>query len=247
MKGGDLINSAFRLIGVLPSGEVPSGAESNDAQLVLQQMIDSWQADRLMIYTITIAEFPLIASKQTYTYGTGGDFNAPRPARIERASIVSLTNPAQPLELPIPLYTDKDWQENIPVKLIPTTLPQVVYDDGGFPLRSLSYWPIPSVVSNTRLYSWSPLTTFADLTTDITFPPGYAEALRYNLAMRLIAEYPGNFNPIMVQATGQLAVESLARIKAMNLPVVEANCDDALVGGGGRYNYFSDMPVGGRN
>jgi hypothetical protein len=247
VKGNDLIASSLRLIGVLASGETPSGAITTDAQIVLQQMIDSWQADRLMIFTMVIAEFALVPSQQTYTYGVGGNFNAARPARIERASIVSLTNPAQPLELPIPLYTDKDWQENIPVKLINTTLPQAVYDDGAFPLRNLSYWPIPTVVVNTRLYSWNPLTTFSDLTTDNLFPPGYVEALRYNLAVRLIAEMPGNFNPIMVSTTLQLANESLARIKSMNLPVVEASCDDALVGRGGRYNYFSDMPVGGRN
>lgn len=247
MKGGDLIASSLRLIGVLASGETASGPIIADSQLVLQQMVDSWQADRLMIFTINIAEFPLVPGQQTYTYGTGGNFNAARPARIERASIVSLTNPAQPLELNIPIYTDKDWQQQIPVKLINTTLPQVLYDDGSFPLRNLSFWPIPTVVVNTRLYSWLQLTTFTDLTTDILFPPGYAEALRYNLAMRLIAEMPGNFNPIMISTTLQLANESLARIKAMNLPVVEASCDDALVGRGGRYNYFSDMPVGGRN
>lgn len=246
MKALDLISSSMRLIGALGSGEPPSSAEASDALMVLNQMLDSWTADRLTVFTITIAEFPLIVNQQVYTYGVGGDFNAARPSRIDRISIISLTNPSQPLELPLDLYTDWDWQQ-VPVKNIQTTLPQAVYDDGAYPLRNLSYWPIPTAAVNTRIYGWTALTSYATLTTDNNYPPGYIEALRYNLAMRLIAEMPGEYNPIMVSTTLQLANESLARIKSMNIPLVEAFCDAALTARNVRYNYFSDMPVGGRN
>src|SRR4029077_1286454 len=157
MNGLDLISSSMRLIGALASGEVPTNAEAQDALTVLNQRLDSWSADRLMVFTITIQEFALTPSQQVYTYGPGGNFNAARPARIDRASIVSLTNPSQPLELPIDYYTNWDWQQ-VPVKNIQTTLPQAVYDDQAFPLRNLSFWPIPTVVVNTRLYVWTALT-----------------------------------------------------------------------------------------
>ena len=235
----------MRLIGALANGEVPSASESQDAFFVLNSMMDSWNADRLTIFTITIGQFNLVPLQQVYTFGPGGNFNAPRPARIDHASIVSLTNPGQPLELDINIYTDEDWAM-IPVKVIQTTLPQGFYDDGAYPLRNLSFWPIPTVNVQTRIYSWTALTSFPDLVTDITFPPGYQEALRYNLAMRLIAEFPGDFNPVMTQVTGGLAVESLARIRSMNTPVIQTHIDPALTERGGRYNYFSDLPVGGK-
>ena len=245
MTGQDLLASACRLIGVLASGETLPNDIAADGLMVLQQMIDSWNADRLTVFTITIDEFSLTPNQQVYTYGVGGNFNAPRPAKLYRASIVSLTNPNQPLELPIDIYTDLDWQ-NQPVHNITTSLPNALYDDGAFPFRNLSYWPIPTVVVKTRLYGWTALNTFANLTTDHKFPPGYLEALRYNLALRLIAEMPGEYNPIMAQTTGMLAVESLARIKSMNLPVIQATIDPALCGIGGHYNFYSDEPVGGR-
>jgi hypothetical protein len=248
LKQLDLIASSLRLIGVLGSGEPVPQELIADTQFVLQGMIDSWQAERLMVFTIQISEFPLVPGQQTYTMGTGGNFNTQRPAKIERISVVQLNNPAQPLELPMMLYTDRDWQ-SIPVKNITSTLPQAVYDDGSYPLRFLSYWPIPTVAVNTRIYSWEPLKSFPDLsTTDITFPPGYQEALRYNLAMRLIAEMPGKYNQVMTTVTGQLAIDSLARVKSINIPLIELFCDDALVNtSSGRYNIFSDLPVGGRN
>lgn len=246
MKALDLIASSMRLIGALESGEVPTGSEASDFLMILNQMLDSWNADRLAVFTITINEFPLVVNQQVYTLGTGGNFNTARPAKIDRISIVSLTNPAQPLELPIDYYTDWDWQQ-VPVKNIQTTLPQAVYDDGGFPFRNLSFWPIPTAPVNTRIYGWTALTQYASLTTDVAYPPGYAEALRYNLAVRLMAEMPGSYNPIMSQVTAGLALESLARIKSMNEPLIEAFCDAAITGNGGYYNYYSDTPAGGRN
>lgn len=245
MKALDLISSSMRLIGALASGETPTGAEAADALCVLNAMLDSWAADRLMVFTITIDEFALVPGQQVYTYGAGGNFNAQRPARIDRASIVSLTNPDQPLELPIDYLTDWDWQQ-YPIKNIQTTLPQAVYDDQAFPLRNLSFWPIPTVVVNTLIYHWTQLTQYANLTTDNTYPPGYLEALRYNLAMRLMAEFPGGFDSVMSATTAPLAMESLARVKSMNLPLIEAFCDAALLMNNSRYNYFSDTPVGGQ-
>jgi len=231
-----LINSALRLIGVLASGEVPSAAESSDALLIAQQMMDSWQAERLNIFTINIAEFPLVPGQQTYTLGVGGNFNTARPAKIERMSIVSLLNPAQPLELPLEMLTDAGWQA-IPVKLISSTLPTQVYDDGSFPLRNLSFWPLPSIVDNVRIYGWQALNTFPDLTTNVTFPPGYAKAIRYSLAVDLAPEF-GVEVPAVVAAQAQL---SIAKLKSMNAPLVESRLPSELVGPRGMiYNWLSD-------
>lgn len=232
----------MRLVGAIAVGETPDDSESATGLSVLNDMVDSWQTERLMIFTITIGEFSLTPGVQVYTYGTGGTFNAPRPTRIERASIVSLSNPAQPLEIKIDYLTDRDWQEDYPVKNIPTTLPLAVYDDGAFPFRNLSYWPIPTVAVKTRLYSWTALRQFPDLCTDITFPPGYSKALRYNLAVDIAAEFPGN--PSVLPQVMNIANESKGLLKSINLPIVETTGDPALIGEGGRYNFYDDRTVG---
>ncbi len=159
MTGNELIASSLRLIGALASGETPSGAEGVDALVILNQMIDEWNAERLSIFAITTHEFTLTVNQQTYTMGTGGDFDVVRPARIERASIIQLSNPSQPLELDIEILNEQGWQA-IPVKEITSTLPQVVYIDDAFPNRNLSYWQIPSVAVRTKLYAWTPLAVF---------------------------------------------------------------------------------------
>ena len=44
---GEQINRALRLLGVLAEGETPSADMSNDALTALDQMIDSWNTERL--------------------------------------------------------------------------------------------------------------------------------------------------------------------------------------------------------
>lgn len=210
--GLDIIKRALRSINVLESGESPDNAETNDALDTANEMFDSWNAEGYMIFSIGINDFPLSSSQQIYTLGTGGDFNIPRPENLNYASIVILNNPAEPVEYPIPIYTTQDWQQHIPIKNVPGNLPLLVYDDGNFPLRSLTFWPSGATNCSFRLYSWQKLNNFPDLVTSRTYPAGYLEAIRYNLAIRLATEYGAPVSPELAA----LAMSSLARVKSSN-------------------------------
>jgi hypothetical protein len=100
----------------------------------------------------------------------------------------------------------------------------------------LNFWPIPTQqVTSCRIYSWQPLAAPSTYGTAIAFPPAYAEAFRYNLAVRLAAEY-GKEPPAAVVA---IASESLGRVKAMNAPEMDVRSDLVPVAGG--YNYRADL------
>lgn len=236
MTGNDLITSSMRLIRAVASGETPTGNEIQDGLVVLNQLIDSWNAERLSIFTVQIQNFALTVGQQTYTYGTGGNFNAVRPPFIDHATIVSLNNPAQPLELPLAMLTDVEWAA-IPVKAVSSALPLKMYDDGQFPQRNISFWPIPSVAIQVNMYVWQALTTFPDLTTDETFPPAYLRALRFNLAVDLASEFGLDVPPLVAQT----AIQSKASIKSFNTYPLDLRCDDAITVRGGRYNWISDQ------
>lgn len=239
LSANDLIKSQLRIIGVLASGENPSASEVQDAIVVNNLMLDAWNAERLMVFTITRSVVVSPALKQAYTLGIGGDFNLVRPARVSYVSVISLSNAAQPLELPLEMVDDAGWR-NIPVKNISSSLPQKCYDDGGFPFRILSFWPIPSQQVNFVLYSWTPLAQFPDLATKLTFPPGYFEAIRYNGAVRLAPE----FNKSVSSDVAALAIESKARIKSVNYQPMIMSVDSALVSDGGQFNWLTGEPVG---
>lgn len=239
MTGHDLIHSAARAINAVASGEELSGNEVQDALVVLNQFMDALGSERLSLFTLGRQVFSLVAGKQNYTMGLTGDFNVARPPKIEYVSIISNANPAQPVELAKHgLLTDREWQD-IRVKNVSGALPTRIYEDGGFPLRTISVWPIPSdSTPQIALYTWTALSQFADLDTDYTFPPGYAEAIKYNLAQRLAAEWPGTALTADARA---LALAGMARIKKFNAPIVKLICD-VQTGGGSYYNYLTDEP-----
>jgi hypothetical protein len=239
MTANDLINSALRLTGMLAAGEIPPPEDSETALMVFQQMVDAWNADRLAIYTTQSRDFPFVLNQQTYTLGPGGDFDMPRPAQIDGMSSILLSpDPSNPIEVPLAMYTVDEWQTQIPVKHVTGNFPLICYDTGDYPLRTLNFWPIPTQQpTNCRIYSWQPLASPATYATQINFPPGYGEAFRYNLAVRLQPEFAADkpLNPTVAS----LAVESLARIKTMNAPELDLRSD--LVPNPSGYNYKADL------
>jgi hypothetical protein len=237
MTGLNLIKSAMRLIGVLSSGENPSDAEANDALAILNQLIDAWQIQRLMIYTVNRVALDtngdpltLEADQQDYTVYSSGDFDIPRPVRIEKASVV-LTSGDTPVEIPIPILDEQQWRA-VSVKNVSGALPTAVYDDGGFPFRTLSYWPIPNVGGlQAVLYCWTQLQQFADLVTEFAFPKGYLKALRYSLAVDLAPEFGVADVPPVVAIQ---AVRALAAIKSLNVPKMHLRNDAMNIGSSSR-------------
>lgn len=232
----DYIKSAMRMIRILEAGEEVKGTDGKDALVILNDMMDGWNAEQLMTPGTLIQDFPLIAGQQTYTLGPAGNFDVVRPSIITGASIVVLTNPSVPVEVPIPIETDDNWQENYPVKNVAGSFPLAVYDDQDFPQRTLTFWPIPGEVDTFRLYSRSPVAGFADLTSAYDFPPSYAEAIRYNLALRLADEWGGTLGQTIVAG----AMASLARLKVSNVEIETLKCDEAVTGSDGG-NYRADM------
>jgi len=48
---GEQINRALRLLGVLAEGETTSASVSQDSLMALNQMIDSWNTERLSVFS----------------------------------------------------------------------------------------------------------------------------------------------------------------------------------------------------
>ncbi len=74
-------------IGVLAEGEVMSAPVGADFLLRLNGLVSSWQAQSETVLAIERTIFPVIANKQTYTIGPGGDYNVPRPVGIRGAGL----------------------------------------------------------------------------------------------------------------------------------------------------------------
>lgn len=207
----DIIKGSLRLLGVLASGEDPSSSELSDGLGSLNELVESWSNENLMVYADTEETLPLVGGQQSYSMGVGGDFDTVRPLNIYRARLqVTSQNPSY--DLPLEIINLEQWSGTI-LKTTTSTYPTSLYIDDNYPLCNLKFWPIPSQIENVVLHSQKPLTSFANGSDTVLLPPGYIRALKYNLAIDLAPEFGKEAS--MTVAT--VASESKASIKRLNI------------------------------
>jgi len=227
-----VIESSLRLTGVLASGESSPAAEANDALDILNDLIESLNNERLMIPELTRDTYTLTANQAAHTIGPSGsspDLTGDRPIRIEAASLIES---GEDTEHPMTILTFKQWQA-IPDKTVTSAIPDYLWYETEVTIGRIHLYPVPTAAQTLVLYTWNALGTFAALTTDITFQPGYKRMLRYNLAVDLAPEYGRSVDPDV----RRIALESKEVLKSQNAPMEDLRCDPAVVAGGGTWDY----------
>lgn len=203
-----LVTRALKINGVLGEGETPSTEQVNDGLEALNDMLASWGVKRSYIYTIKSETFNLVSGTANYTIGVGGTFNTVRPNKID-SLVVNLGQTAFPLtELTPAAYA------GISNKTVNSSIPEYYYIDNDYPLATIHLFGVPQSGLTITVNYWKPLTTFADLTTIYTFPPGYKRAIIYNLAREVAPEH----GAIISMEAAKIAKDSLANIRNRNLP-----------------------------
>lgn len=233
----DLIEGSLRLIGALASGESASASEAANGLTSLNDLIDAWSTELLLIPNKVREEFALTGNQQTYTMGTGGDFDTTRPQKIEDA-LIQFTANVPVLELPMKILNTPEYA-GIFLKEITSKFPTLLYSDNAFPLANITVWPVPdNATYSLVLYSLKALTSLANLSTSLSLPPGYQRALRYALAIDLAPEYGKTPSPVVIA----IADQAKAEIKRMNAEPRYLRVDDALVGKSKVWNYRTGEP-----
>ena len=227
-----MINGSGRLIGIIQQNEQMSGDNLNVALYSLNHMIDSWSNNRLMIYSIKEYVFPL-TGQPSYTLGVGGDWNVERPMKIQTA--YARLQPSSPQQLDIamqPLTVEQ--YAGIAVKNTPSTFPFAYYDDGSYPLRTVTLFPIPSGPADIVLYLREPLADLTNIDEDVSYPPGYERAFRFNLAVELAAEF-GKLVPVELQQRANNSILELERLNSVPMYIK----GDGGMSRSGRNRYFN--------
>lgn len=236
MTGNDFILGALQELNVYQQG-APLEADDGTLGLVwLNRLLDSWAAERLMMFTVLRTVKNLTSGTATYTIGATGSIAIQRPDYIQQAGRIQDTSATTVIEVPVSILDVNQWA-SVPQKTLagPTTaiFYDRAYDASG--LGTINCYPVQNT-STAQLVLYTPqwLAQFADLTTDYLFPPAYQSAIHYNLALALAGPFQAQPNPF----TTGMATKSKALIKTPNLIVPEMGLDPALLGTG-RFNIYS--------
>jgi hypothetical protein len=229
---GDLINGALRLLGVLAEGETPSADTSQDALRAMNQMIDSWNTERLSVFSTQDQVFTWPAGELSRTLGPSGDFVGNRPVLLDDATY--FRDPGTGVSYGIKFINQQQY-DGIAVKTVTSTFPQVIFVNMTFPDIEMYIYPRPTRALEWHFISVEELTQPATLDTVLHFPPGYLRAFRYNLACELAPEFGVEPAP-QVQ---RLAMASKRNLKRINNPNDIMSMPYSLVATRQRYNIFA--------
>ena len=235
----DLINLALLDSGVIGQGQSASGEDVNNAFTRLNMMRAQWNRKRWLVFAL-VDTAKVATGAQSYTIGIGGDFNIPRPDRIEDGNYVRIltSGVTQQTDYPLKLINSHEDYNQIIIKSM-GTFPQAVFYDSQYPLGVLRFWPVSQASTyELHILTKTPLNGFSSLAAPVNLPDEYQAAILYNLQVRLRAAYRLAPDPIIIG----LAKDALNVIRNSNTQIPSLRMPAAVLNNGKPYNIYSDTP-----
>lgn len=161
---------------ISPGESIPSGKQE---QLLdeLNDMIESWSLEDLMIIADTEDVFTLTSGDGDYTWGSGGDFNSARPLLIHDESFVRVGD----VDNRVRLKPMGDFRR-ISVKGI-GGIPRIMAYNPEYSLVKVYLWPKPDSAYLFHVKSSKVMEQFDSATDTIDLAPGYRKVLVAGLAV----------------------------------------------------------------
>jgi hypothetical protein len=253
----ELLSGAHRLLGLVNSGNVLPEAVYQDNLVALNQMIDSWSTERLAVFCTQDQTYYWEAGARIRTLGPTGDFvyilatqseipivtqdedyigvddaTTQRPILLDDSTF--FRDPSTNVSYGIKFINQLQYN-NIAVKTVQSTYPQVMFVNMTFPDITLSVYPVPSRMLEFHFISVQPLANATTLSTDLAFPPGYLRAFRYNLALELAPE----FNVEPPPEVRRVAMYSKRNLKRINNPRDLMAMPYSIIARRNRYNIYA--------
>ena len=217
----DIIRGAMLSIGALASGEALDPTAANDAFNLLNDMLDQWSNEGMLIYNTQEIVQNIGGGGTDWTIGSGGQINVTRPLGIKSAFVR-----VNALDYPVAVWALEQY-EMIGQKQQSGPRPKVLYYNAGVPLGLIKFWPNPSQ-GEMHMFADQVFNSFVTLNDVISMPQGYNLAMRWNLASLMLPEY-GKTNPTAIKMIMDNAKKSMGNIKSTNMePIPVSQFDGAL-------------------
>ena len=204
----DLIRRSLILIQAVGQGEDFEIEQYNDGLISLNEMLDNWSLDNMIVYGSMNQSFDTVPGQDVYTIGPTGDFNTTRPVDVDGATCVRLG-----VSTGIRVISQAEY-DRIPIKALAQPLIERLLYVNEYPLGKITIHPVPTEVVTLNLRMNRILSNITDLQQVIDLPPGYLKALRFNLGVDLWPEYPNTTTDIAT--IKKIAATSLGDIQRSN-------------------------------
>jgi hypothetical protein len=140
-----------------------------------------------------------------------------------------------PFRYPIDVHGTPDWWAGIQNRNY-AGIPCELYYEPSWVNGTIHFYPYSSSALGLELYTWTPFSAFATVTETFSMPPGFQDAVMYNLAVRAAPMFGKELNPVTVD----YARTSRAKIKSINAPIPYIVTWDYGMPSVSRHDYLDD-------
>jgi hypothetical protein len=200
LTGQQAVNQILTLLAVLQPGETPNTSESNDALIVINNVIDNWAIQRLQNVGMSQTSISLTNATQSYTL-------SPVPPAIVACTFIDSNGATFPLKQ----LNAEEWDQIVDRNITANIVKGFFFD------RISALWLTPAPKSGTVVYSSWPTTTaqFSSLGGSNTLANGYQRALIAAAALELAPQYAvPAANLVQIQQSYQEAMSALRQLNA---------------------------------
>lgn len=227
----DQINGAMRLLNILDQDDTADATQLANGLTALNQMIDSWNTERLSIYSTQDQQFTWTAGNASRTLGPTGNFIGNRPVLLDDSTYYK--NASTGVSYGVS-FINQEQYDAIALKTATTTYPQVMFINMDYPNITMYVYPVPTTDLEWHFISVTEITQPATSATTLALPPGYLRAFKYNLALEIAAEYGLQADPRVVR----IADISKRNLKRINNPNDVMAMPYAIMTRRSRYNIY---------
>jgi hypothetical protein len=235
----DLITLALKTANVVGVGQTPAAEDMNDSFNLLNMMLAQLQRRRYFIYQLITTGFQA-TGQLSYTVGPDGNFNIPRPSKLESAFFRQNVNTPLPVDYPLEILRSTEDYNRISIKNL-NAFPRYAFYDMAYPVGNLFVWPVPNNMYEIFITTMLQLQQFQTINDTLALPPEYSAALMWNLTLELYPFYGLPTDPVVAgkaKASLDVIKEANAAIPQLQLP------PSVRPQRGSTYNIYGDYTIG---
>lgn len=224
----DIITDALTRIGVYAPGETITDQDAQRCLSIMNDMLDQWSNENLSCYQILEQSVALTSGKSQYSIGSAGDVNVTRPLKLVEGPGAAYIQDSNGNNFSLTVVSRDKWNLiGNRSSSVTSNIPDTLFYDPQFPLGLLNFWPQPNAGGFTAFWdSYLQFVDFSALTTALSLPPGYKDAIQKNLAVEIWPDFKTGEIPQLIV---MMADKAKATVKRTNIRSVEAVYDPELV------------------
>jgi hypothetical protein len=233
----DLLTRSFRFAKILGADEPMGSGDATDALVILNEVIEQANIDKLLAYYQTTVIFNTITNQLSYTIGPAS--TSPNITAVRPVEILSGFSRRDNQDYPIFVASKEDYNYISQKSIGIAGWEQSVYYEAAWPKGTLYLYPKPTDANTSvHLSVMADIPAFASLDDVVTLPPGYTAWMKAKTGERLSTDYGTQFTLRMEK----ILMEAESSIKKNNIkPMPVARTGLAGLSGSGRYDVMSDM------